>query len=282
MTRIGLFSQRLWTWLRRSVAQCDWSMATIYAGFVFVLLGRTLVAPPLAWATSVLRRDLFTVYERALERAAVKRPRPDVPLATVDPSAASIALTTFRFPSLKLGQQKLANTLWVSLPSQLKPACAGAPDPKLKLQQVLGLPPTTGPQSVFAITARPSDLFRPCMSGRDTTVPVCADALLKDPTEDGADVAKAYEQLTARYQHLRFVANQMWTVHRIGFAAEHVGRDDYPYNGYPFTAMGWTYDWSPDSASHVGVSEFILPANSDITVEHELTPGEFCATPSAP
>jgi hypothetical protein len=45
---------------------------------------------------------------------------------------------------------------------------------------------------------------------------------------------------------------------------------------YPWTGLGYTYDWSPDNPSHIGLSEFILPIGSEVEVEKSLSIQEFC------
>jgi hypothetical protein len=66
-------------------------------------------------------------------------------------------------------------------------------------------------------------------------------------------------------------------VYRTGFPAPRVAGDDYPYTGYPFTGMGWSYDWDPQARSHVGVSEFIIDKGEAVIVGTAIEPSTFCA-----
>ncbi len=124
-------------------------------------------------------------------------------------------------------------------------------------------------------------MFRPCMSGGNIALPNCSFDLQPEPTPaaQGAtaqEKAAAYDQLRSAYDQLSFVADHMWKVYRTGFLNPWATSGDYPYTGYPFTGMGWTYDWSPNSATHVGVSEFIVRKGTPVTVEPGLEPAVFC------
>jgi hypothetical protein len=75
----------------------------------------------------------------------------------------------------------------------------------------------------------------------------------------------------------RFLLNQYWTAHHATFESE--GRT---YFGYPWTGTGWTYDWDPQSTTHVGASEFIVKKGTVATNVRSLTPAEFCSAPEPP
>lgn len=78
------------------------------------------------------------------------------------------------------------------------------------------------------------------------------------------------------YENLLFVTRQMWNTSRIDFRASYRKPGDYPYTGFPFTGMGWTYDWS-DVSNHIGVSEFVIRRIVPITVVNTKAPADFCA-----
>jgi hypothetical protein len=39
------------------------------------------------------------------------------------------------------------------------------------------------------------------------------------------------------------------------------------YNRYPFTQLGYTYDWNRKNKRHVGLSEFVIGKNKSIVVD---------------
>jgi hypothetical protein len=69
----------------------------------------------------------------------------------------------------------------------------------------------------------------------------------------------------------------MWQSYRVDFYRNPPSDKDYPFTGYPFTGMGWTYDWSAASRDHYGVSEFVIKGAAVIKVVNQKTPAEFCA-----
>ena len=47
--------------------------------------------------------------------------------------------------------------------------------------------------------------------------------------------------------------------------------------GFPYTRLGYTYDWAPETQpNHYGASEFVVPASAAVTVVNRLTPAEYC------
>ena len=51
--------------------------------------------------------------------------------------------------------------------------------------------------------------------------------------------------------------------------------------GYPFTRLGYTYDWNPVNAqpNHYGASEFLVQANTAATVLTQQETDAYCAVP---
>jgi hypothetical protein len=294
---MATYQGRIWTLYnaaRSATEDWDWALVIVVGAFVLTLSVRLTVAAPVRWVSNLFRPRPFTIYERAVADAAIKTPRDSRMLSMIDPKATEVKVTTFRFPSLKKGtDQKLDQEIWVSIPADLKNACSGAADPKQTLQQVLGLPMSSAPQMVYEITVKePSRIFRPCASGPDPAVAVCgfqlpdppavkdepADTLSPDASEAAyAVLGREYKPLRRDYDHLRFVANQMWNSYRTGFLRQNATALDYPYSGFPFTGMGWTYNWSPQSATHFGISEFVVLAHTQLDISDPMKPEDFCA-----
>lgn len=161
---------------------------------------------------------------------------------------------------------------WVAPTEEVRQKCRGKTDSVLALQQLLGLPPQRTPKPgnrwrifVFDIDSR--DLFRPCPGGIDPTAPKERPRCLL-----GSDLDPHLDP-----EFTEFLLRQWWSAHRA--TVEH-GRD--PELGYPWTGMGWTYDWDPASKTHVGVSEFVVKKNSVVRNLQVTTPAEFCHGAAAP
>jgi hypothetical protein len=251
----------------------DWALIAVVAGFLAVVPARAIlgvVRPPTrAAAPSPSGDPSHIAYKSSIAAAAVKTPAYAVELGTVRGATINVA-------NLGPGAPPLTDRdfdMWVAPASQLRAACAGAADPLRRLQQVLGLPPIAQPGRVVTEMEVPRDaLFRPCVAGGDVGSPKCAEefpALLAV----GADA----KVVRAEYDRLHFVAAQMWNSYRDGFPTTGRSATDYPSSGFPFTGMGWTYDWS-DVPNHVGVTEFVIRREATVKViGTPQTPAQFCA-----
>ena len=198
---------------------------------------------------------LEAAYERSIRAAAVRDPGFAVDLRTIDPKKPNVTVGTFT--PWGLPPSPTQRPIWVSLPEQLHALCHGKSDPVLAIEQALGLPPVAQtPQpnqqwQVITFTLPPAALFRPCPGGTDIAAPRL------DPATT------------------RFLLDQIWSSDRVGFRTAS-GDPDW---GYPFTGMGWTYNWDPQAASPVGVSEFVVRVGSKLTALHATAAAQFCSAP---
>ncbi|MCK6524423.1 hypothetical protein L6R49_23710 [Myxococcota bacterium] len=132
----------------------------------------------------------------------------------------------------------LSREVWVTVTPELETACRGwgldAGATTLRLEQLLGLPPGNGKTRFVAVYAKPEDLFRPCASGEITT-PTCG----LDFTPDVSPEHKAW--------------------------VENLRATSYGPSGYPWTQLGYTYDWSGDG-DKVGLTELVIRQGSTVGV----------------
>lgn len=188
-------------------------------------------------------------YTAAIAKAAVKTPTAQIELRTIDKTQASVLVVSMQ-RSNPVENGKLIRDTWVALPDELRAKCRGKADALLAMQQTLGLPPDqNGKFNVVQFSVAPSALFRPCVGGQDIDKKEC--------------------EFKANFGNERmkdFLFTQIWTSYRAGFDR----------SGHPFTGMGWSYDWSPTSVDHVGVSEFVAFKDAKVSEVAEITPDEFC------
>lgn len=104
----------------------------------------------------------------------------------------------------------------------------------LRLEQLLGLPPQSGKKWLVEIWANPDDLFRPSPDPEITDHEAELDFR--------KDVSAEYVQWFNRLKG-----------------------ESYEENGYPWTRLGYTYDWGNPS-SEIGLSEFIIKAGAPVTI----------------
>jgi hypothetical protein len=109
-------------------------------------------------------------------------------------------------------------------------------DSVYRMKQLLGLTSTVDIKYVACFLVKPSDLFRPC---KNTSI------ASYDPktTSKGPLASFARDQFTRAYGAVK------WN------------------ERYPFTQLGYTFDWNPYNYSHVGISEFILNRNCKARLE---------------
>ncbi len=117
---------------------------------------------------------------------------------------------------------------------------------QLRVAQLLGLPPDSKDDYFVEVWVAPKDLFRPTPDNEinDTT------AQLDFPSS----VDPAYEK---------------WFDDNI--------ISSYFPKEYPWTRLGYTYDWGNPN-SHIGMSEFVIKNNSNITVKSLQTTKEYLAS----
>ncbi|MCW4000643.1 MAG: hypothetical protein NWE93_10425 [Candidatus Bathyarchaeota archaeon] len=132
---------------------------------------------------------------------------------------------------------------WVTAAPQIQTFFANNPADNVTLRaaQLLGLPANTSNTYFVEMWVKPDLLFRPSPDCEinDTTTQLCFPGTATDDYIDW------------------FNSNIIYSY--------------YPIR-YPWTRMGYTYDWGSD-ASHVGLSEFIIKANSTVDVK-SVTPTE--------
>ncbi|GGF14926.1 hypothetical protein GCM10011611_20870 [Aliidongia dinghuensis] len=207
----------------------------------------------------------MALYEAAIRDAAVKQPADlEARLSPITSKNADVVTWAYDLDSHSVG--KLVRTLgadvWITVAPDLKRRCAGLSGAALtlRLQQLLGLPPDDATdRKFFTFTVRSADLFRPCADPRINTSACTLDV----PESRHAGLAEA----TAA-AHDRFMLQQLLGSYRVGF--------DRP--GYPFTALGYTYDWKPDSETHhVGLSEFVVRKGAIVRDVQEIDTAAYCA-----
>jgi len=227
------------------------------------LLYRTLVSagPSRDTAAQQFRGGVSTnslqtnqeLYLQAIARAALKTPQQQLKLLPIDVTQPFVTFVSLS-SSNPVDGGTLRRDTWVSLPSELHHACQGKRDPLLAIEQILGLPPYRNEMerqatNLWQFTVARSQVFRPCVSAADITTDHCN-----------------FDDIVGEAQESAFVLKQIWQSYRIGFGSV----------GYPFTGMGWSYNWDPASQDHVGISEYVVRHNAPVSEVKTLSPTEFC------
>lgn len=254
---------------------------SLLAAAVLAILGAATLtaAPAAADVSSPTAKSNNELYRKSIADAAVKRPSFQLKLKPIDASQSRVKVITLTYkkgqpvkPDHPFDQTRGRQTIeassgdkgvlkydtWVSQPSESSKACKGAKDPVLALEQILGMPPAAGDWELVQFEVAPKHIFRPCASSPDITTTKCDFTL---PTK-----FKSKKEKEAVEAAQAFVFAQMWTSFNVGF----------PSPGYPFTGMGWTYNWNPDSKGHYGISEYVVKQGAPVQKVRVLTPQQFC------
>jgi len=143
--------------------------------------------------------------------------------------------------------------IWVTSVPEVQQFCKRLPDKTeymvARLEQLLGLPPESGQDRRFVeMWVTPTDLFRPC----------------PDP------------EITDNVCSLDFPVSYYLTVDPEYFEwFETLKSKSYQQpEGYPWTRLGYTYDWGHPSP--LGMSEFIVTAGATVEIDRVVSSMEYC------
>lgn len=166
---------------------------------------------------------------------------------------------------------RACRALWLTTEKDLRRFCPRGGGPaNLALRQALGLPPGEAPYRIHRLTVSLRDLIRPCIRPTGLAERSCLDPgnpRQSWPTNVARISADGAPDMTAEKRSAFFALVHAWNTTQDG-----LGR-----NAYPFTGLGWTYNWNPEAPSIVGVTELVLQE----TAPFKLTgvaqaPDEFC------
>lgn len=171
-----------------------------------------------------------------------------------------VLMATFmRFPGSYPAGDSINTTWgdgWLFIPSQMKsrllPGFTATSDTIMRISQLLGLPPVNSKSNtnIATIWVPTSRLFRP--AGNPDITTSTASAVLANGLPD--------DYVT-------------WFNNYIIYAYYHTLQSSTDFH-YPWTRMGYTYDWAP-GASKVGLSEYVLKANTGCWVEQTSSAADF-------
>jgi hypothetical protein len=172
-------------------------------------------------------------------------------------SMVVVTLTKARY-NYEVGKtMTLGRYIWVTLVPEVRDSCRRfSGDVRLHLEQLLGLPPS-GTDSLFIVmrVAR-TDIFRPTPDPTTATSYPCADP--SDPL-----CGNAYPKGFADSAHIAWISTNTMSVYQMP-------------NGYPWTHLGYTYNWSPGSDRY-GASEYVIKPTATVTVLDIVPYNEYCA-----
>lgn len=232
--------------------------------------------------------DLWKRYEQALEDARVPRPahlsRRLVALARSTDGLAwngqgqvlMVAFTRQQYYQGTAGKP-YTNTFgptWVTAAPFLHRFCNAlhlrGDALRLRVAQRLGLPPTSQNDAFVQMWVDPGIFFRPCADPEVTDGECTLNLTTALPAGAACPWAGSYEGQTSKAftavsaQHLAWMCD--W------WAQAYTGD---PKKSYPWTALGYTYDWGNPRGIQ-GESEFVIPQGSTMVIESVTPLDAYC------
>ncbi|MFL5353505.1 hypothetical protein [Archangium sp.] len=153
------------------------------------------------------------------------------------------------------GDNTLSREVWVTAVPQLQELCKTLPDDAariVRINQFLGLPPANASDNgrqFVELWVKPGDMFRPCPD------PEISDSVCGLQFPAGAST-----------EHKNWFSNNYASSY--GF---------WQTTRYPWTGLGYTYDWCSQDTKHVGASEFVIRPGSVVNVTAIINRDTYCA-----
>ncbi len=141
----------------------------------------------------------------------------------------------------KIGQSvQISREVWVATAPEIKNFCKKLNGNRsLRLEQLLGLPPKAGKTKFVEMWVKPNDLFRPS-----------ADPEISD-CEAETEFRRPNKFVTVSDEYIKWCND--------------LKMQSYGANGYPWTRLGYTYDWG-DNHRHIGLSEFVIMPGATVEI----------------
>jgi len=147
--------------------------------------------------------------------------------------------------------------IWVTIVPEVQSICRGfRGDVQMQLRQLLGLPPDADVPRFLVLRVKASEIFRPSPYAETTTKYPCP-----DPAGD-ATCGNVFPS-TATPAHVQWIATASFNLHAI------------PY-GYPWTHLGYTYNWAPGKDRY-GASEYVIRPPATAVIVQKATPADYCS-----
>ena len=211
---------------------------------VFVLL--LIIYPSQCFSSQGNAKDYTFLYNQAIVDAGTYEPSELEELVPIVDDSITVVTWT-EWNGYELGSNTLGKDIWVTISPELREKCKTfRGDLNLRLKQLLGLPPNDNKTQVVEMVVQASDMFRPC----------------PDPDITKAECSKSFPK-NVNSDHVNWFAKNVLDSYQIP-------------GGYPWTRLGYTYDWNPDSPE-VGLSEYIVREGSVVEVTSIKSTSDYCS-----
>lgn len=242
-----------------------------FVALVFFTSLTTLQAQPFQRKTEAtpsqpiagLTQSLWNIYERAIydssvyQRWNVRQLRPLTPDAN---GQVIVATATSRDGNPGDTIDVPVYGIWVTGVPEVQTICRNFHgDVTMQVRQLLGLPPDADAPRVLVLKVNKDDVFRPSPDADISTTYPC------QYTPDNTlplDCGNAFPSTTTP-AHYQWIATESFFLHTVP-------------NGYPWTHLGYTYNWTP-GADRYGASEYVIRGGAKALIMQVATTVQYCA-----
>jgi len=206
------------------------------------------------------------IFKNALDHLFSSKSAKVMPLFPLKPKDGKVSVVTYTsFNYSQSVEYHLTRDIWVSSVEEIQPICqkweSRGHKLKMRLLQLLGLRPENKMTHFVIFSVSIDRIYRPSPNPDPTSIYPCGHELASDCQE-----LLAMRNLTEQQQTIA-----SWLNETLKVGPRH--------SGYPWTGLGYTYDWSPDNRDNYGVSEYIIMANTNVTIQRIVSEEEFCSHP---
>lgn len=206
------------------------------------------------YQAAVADAKVATVNEVSRDLVAISHNTPELVWSADSASVLMLTWTGWDGYDSEVGQPvTLQREVWVTPAPYLQEFCKAERSQlsdealTLRLEQLMGLPPHNGKTRFVEMWVKAADLFRPSPDPAITD----HEAELDFPVATGMTVSQS---------HIDWINN--------------LKANSYGENGYPWTRLGYTYDWGDDTP--IGLSEFVVQQKAVVTVKGVKKIGDYC------
>jgi hypothetical protein len=235
-----------------------WKMVT--SALLLLLIGYGSSA--VAFQSASDEASILAAYNAAIYDSSVYKFSNLRPLTPLNFDASkSVSVVTLTSYDYQLGKTTVSRDVWVTAVPEVQQTCRGfSGDLELRLRQFFGLHPNATFTTFVVMKVKAGDIFRPTANPDPTTTLPCACPI-------PANCGEAFPE-TVSDAHIQWFANQMLNSYVLSESSA------IPM-GYPWTRLGYTYDWKP-GANKYGASEYVIRKNSTVNVTEMVPYKKYC------
>src|SRR5437660_614584 len=232
---------------------------------VVLVLALLCIAPAFQTDTGASVAELWVDYNTAVLDAAVYKPenvRDLFPLPTSDSGRATVVtLTDYAYPE---GRQTLTRAIWVTVAPEVQNKCKTfkEKDLALRLRQLLGLQPDAPVVRFVIMSVDERDVFRPALNPIPTTPTLCN-------VQRDKKCGQVFPDWVSD-EHRRWITQQGLDSYMVLTPPDHCC-------SYPWTRLGYTYDWKK-GADRYGASEYVIRPGAVINVKESKDYAKYCGS----